>query len=94
MFSTFMWLGGALLLGVFLGMTLMSLLVMSRDSRSDEGLAPHGPEGRTMPNRGRPAATAGSAVRAGGFPETFGVENPIPANDAWEEFDAKASGVR
>ena len=47
-----------------------------------------------MLNRGRPVAAAGSAVRAGGFPETFSLKDPIPVNDAGEEFDAKASGVR
>jgi len=91
---TWVWIGGPLVLGFHLGATLMSLLVMSRDSQSDDGLASPRPEGKSMLNRGRPVAAAGSAVRAGGFPETFGLKDPIPANDAWEEFDAKASGVR
>ncbi len=91
---TWVWIGGALVPGFHLGVTLMGLLVMSRDSQSDDGLASPRPEGKSMLNRGRPVAAAGSAVRAGGFPETFRLEDPIPANDAWEEFDAKASGVR
>jgi len=52
--------GGALVLGVCLRVMLMSLLVLSRDSQSDEGLSPHRPEGKTMPNRG-------SAARAVAF---------------------------
>jgi len=67
---------------------------MSRDSQSDDGLASPRPEGKSMLSRGKPVAAAGSAVRAGGFPETFSLKDPIPANEAWEEFDAKASGVR
>jgi hypothetical protein len=90
---TWVWIGGALVLGFHLGVALMGLLVMSRDSRSDEGLGPHGPEGKSMLNGGRPVATAGLPVRASGFPETFGVEDPIPAKHVWED-DAKASGVR
>ena len=82
---TWVWIGGALALGFFLGATLMSLLVMSRDTESEDGQAPPGPEGKKVLNRGRQAAAAGSAVGAGGFPET---------HDAWEEFDAKASVVR
>jgi hypothetical protein len=61
---TWVWIGGALVLGFHLGVTLMSLLVMSRDSGSGGGLAisaPPGPEGKTMLNRGRLAAAAGSS---------------------------------
>ncbi len=62
---TWVWIGGALVLGFHLGVTLMSLLVMSRDSQSDDGLASPRPEGKSMLNRGSPVAAAGSAVRAG-----------------------------
>ena len=68
---TWVWIGGALVLGFFLGATLMSLLVMSRDSESEDGQAPRGPERKNVLNWGRPVATAGSAVRAGGFPEAL-----------------------
>ena len=90
---TWVWIGGSLVLGVLLGMTLMSLLVISRDSRWDNGLAPLGSGGQSMLNRGRAVAAAGSAVRAGGFPQTFSVEDPMSANGAWEEFDPKTGGV-
>ena len=82
------------MLGFFLGATLLSLLVMSRESESEDGQAPLGPENKNVLNWGRPVATAGSAGRAGGFPESFRLESPTPAHDAWEEFDAKASVVR
>ncbi len=65
------------------------LLVMSRHSESEDGQAPPGQEGKSMLNRGRPVAAAGS----GGFRETLSVEDPILTNDAWEEFDAKTGGV-
>ena len=93
MWWTWVWIGGALVLGVFLGATLMSLLVMSRDSKSGDEQAPPGPESKNVLNQGRPVVAAGSVVRAGGFPATFGVEGPVPAHDAWEEFDAKTAGV-
>ncbi len=86
---TWMWIGGSLVVGFHLGVTLMSLLVMSRD----DVLAAHRAESQSMLNRGRPVVAAGSAVRVGGSPETFGVEGPMPAHDAWEEFDAKTGGV-
>lgn len=62
---TWVWIGGALVLGCFLGVTLMSLLVISRDSQSDDGLAWPRPERKSMLNGNRPVAAAGSAVRAG-----------------------------
>jgi hypothetical protein len=58
------WIGGALVLGFSLGVTLMSLLVMARDSGSKGTLtipAPPGLEGKTILNRGRLAPAAGSA---------------------------------
>ena len=90
---TWVWIGGALVLGFFLGATLMSLLVMSRDSESEDGQAPPRPQGKKVLNRGRRAAAAGSAVGAGGFPEAFNLKHSIPANDAWEELSAKTGGV-
>ena len=90
---TWVWIGGALALGFFLGATLMSLLVMSRDSESEDGQAPPGPESKKVLNRGKPVLAAGLSVRAGGFPEVFGLKASIPANDAWEEFSAKTGGV-
>ena len=87
------WIGGALVLGFFLGATLMSLLVMSRDSESEDGQAPPGPESKNVLYRGRSDAPAGSAVGAGGCPKAFGLKDSIPANDAWEEFSAKTGGV-
>jgi len=57
---TWVWIGGALALGFFLGATLMSLLVMSRDSESEDGQAPPGPESKKVLNWARPVVTAGS----------------------------------
>ncbi len=90
---TWVWIGGALVLGFHLGVTLMSLLVMSRDSQSEDGLASPRPERKSMLNRGRPFAAAGSVVRASGFAEVISLKDPIPAKHVWED-DAKASGVR
>ena len=67
---TWVWIGGALALGFFLGATLMSLLVMSRDSESEDGQAPTGPESKNVLSWGRPVAVAGS----GSFRETLSVE--------------------
>jgi hypothetical protein len=86
---TWVWIGGALALGFFLGATLMSLLVMSRDSESEDGQAPTGPESKNVLSWGRPVAAAGS----GSFRETLSVEDPILTNDAWEEFNAKTGGI-
>jgi len=66
---TWVWIGGALVLGFHLGVTLMSLLVMSRDGGSEGGLAISALprlEGKTMLNRGRLAAAVGR--RQGGWP--------------------------
>ena len=93
---TWVTIGGALVLGFCLGVTLMSLMVIARDSGSKGARAISalpGPEGKTMLNRGRLAPAVGSAVRAGGLRKTFSVENPIPANDLREEFDPRTGGV-
>ncbi len=84
-----MWIGGFLVPGSHSSLRLMSLLVMSRD----DVLAAHRAESQSMLNRGKAVVAAGSAVRVAGSPETFGVEGPMPAHDAWEEFDAKTGGV-
>ena len=86
---TWVWIGGALVLGFFLGATLMSLLVMSRDTESEDGQASPGPKGKSMLSRGRSVA----AARSGGFRGTLSVEDPILTKDAWEEFNAKTGGV-
>ncbi|HWT79800.1 MAG TPA: hypothetical protein VN648_13525 [Candidatus Methylomirabilis sp.] len=88
---TWIWIGGALALGFFLGATLMSLLVMSRDTESEDGQAPPGPEGKKVLNRGRQAAAAGSAVGAGGF---GGMSDPLRSCVRTQPSGKLAMGIR
>ena len=67
---TWVWIGGPLVLGFHLGATLMSLLVMSRDSQSDDDWLRPGQRARACrtgagqsPRLDRPSGLAASQRR-------------------------------